>query len=159
LIQAAGARLWFLPPYSPDFNPIEQAFAKIISRVFVHRPNSSFVEARYRHLGYPPVSLWERNAAVRRLRERGGILRAKNPDRLSDWMSDAHDSGLYGLRRFVLTLRNDMGAVRNAVSERWSNGQAEGQINRLKMLKRAMYGRADTNILRARMLPLQPPTL
>ena len=42
-----------------------------ISRVFVRRPNGSFVEARYRQLGYPPVSLWERNAAVRRLREQG----------------------------------------------------------------------------------------
>ena len=41
-----------------------------ISRVFVRRPNGSFVEARYRHLAYPPVSLWERNAGVRRLREK-----------------------------------------------------------------------------------------
>jgi transposase len=60
-----------------------------------------------------------------------GILRAKTPDRLAEWMNDAHDSGLYGIRRFVLTLRN-------ALSERWSSGRAEGQINRLKMLKRAM---------------------
>jgi transposase len=88
-----------------------------------------------------------------------GILRGKDPDRLADWMNDAHSSGLYGIRRFVLTLRNDMAAVRNAISERWSNGQAEGQINRLKMLKRAMYGRANTDLLRARMLPLHLPTL
>jgi transposase len=99
-------------------------------------------------------------ATMRRLAMRfRGILRAKNPDRLADWMNDAHDSGLYGIRRIVLTLRNDMAAVRNAVSERWSNGQAEGQINRLKTLNRAMYGRADTGLLRARMLPLQWPTL
>jgi predicted transcriptional regulator len=42
--------------------------------------------------------------------------------------------------------------------EPWSNGQAEGQINRLKTLKRAMYGRAGVELLRARMLPLQQPT-
>jgi hypothetical protein len=42
------------------------------------------------------------------------------------------------------------GAVRNAVTERWSNGQTEGQINRLKTLKRAMYGRARPELLRAR---------
>jgi transposase len=41
------------------------------------------------------------------------------------------------------------------VTECWSNGQVEGQINRLKTLKRAMYGRAGIELLRARMLPLQ----
>jgi transposase len=44
--------------------------------------------------------------------------------------------------------------VKNAIAEAWSNGQAEGQINRLKTLKRAMYGRASVALLRARMLPL-----
>jgi transposase len=39
-------------------------------------------------------------------------------------------------------LRRDIDAVKNAIELPWSNGQAEGQINRLKMLKRAMYGRA-----------------
>ncbi|WP_237358673.1 transposase family protein [Rhizobium etli] len=43
---------------------------------------------------------------------------------------------------------------RNAIELPWSNGQAEGQINRLKTIKRAMYGRAGTELLRARMLPL-----
>jgi transposase len=45
--------------------------------------------------------------------------------------------------------------VRNAIELPWSNGQAEGQINRLKTLKRAMYGRAGPGLLRARMLPLR----
>jgi transposase len=44
--------------------------------------------------------------------------------------------------------------VRNAMSEPWSNGQTEGQINRPKTLKRAMYGRAGVELLRARMMPL-----
>ena len=88
-----------------------------------------------------------------------GILRGKDLDRLDDWMNDAHSSGLYGIRRFVLTLRNDMAAVRNAISEPWSNGQVEGQINRLKTVKRSMCGRADTDLRPARLLPLHPPTL
>ena len=41
-----------------------------------------------------------------------------------------------------------------AMSEPWSNGQTEGQINRLKTLKRAMYGRAGVELLRVRMMPL-----
>jgi transposase len=44
--------------------------------------------------------------------------------------------------------------VRNAVTQPWSSGQVKGQINRLKTLKRAMYGRAGVDLLRARMLPL-----
>jgi transposase len=52
-------------------------------------------------------------------------------------------------------LRQDIDAVRNTVLERWSNGQVEGQINRLKTLKRAMYGRASVDLLRVRMTPLQ----
>ncbi|MBG0799850.1 transposase [Methylocystis sp. L43] len=39
---------------------------------------------------------------------------------------------MYAMRRFACKLRNDIHAVRNAVAEPWSNGQTEGQINRLK---------------------------
>jgi transposase len=42
--------------------------------------------------------------------------------------------------RFACVLRPDIDAVYNAIELPWSNGQAEGQINRLKTLKRAMYG-------------------
>ncbi len=59
------------------------------------------------------------------------------------------------MQQFSRTLSRDLDAVRNAVTEKWSNGQAEGQINRLKTLKRAMYGRASIQLLRARMLPLE----
>jgi len=52
-------------------------------------------------------------------------------------------------------LSRDLDAVRNAIVEHWSSGQAERQINRLKTLKRAMYGRAGIELLRARMLPFE----
>jgi transposase len=67
-----------------------------------------------------------------------GILRGGDTEKLTTWLYDADRSALYGIRRFVHTLRLDLAAVRNAITERWSNGQTEGQINRLKMLKRAM---------------------
>ena len=50
------------------------------------------------------------------------------------------------MQRFAKPIRQDLEAVRNAVSEPWSNGQTEGQINKLKTLKRAMYGRAGVNL-------------
>ena len=50
----------------------------------------------------------------------------------------------------------DLDAVRNALLLPWSNGQVEGQINRLKLIKRQMYGRAGFDLLRKRVL-CQPP--
>ena len=83
-----------------------------------------------------------------------GILRAKNPDLLEPWIDDAIDTELVEMVRFARVLYRDLEAVKNAIELPWSNGQAEGQINRLKTLKRAMYGRAGPELMRARMLPL-----
>lgn len=57
--------------------------------------------------------------------------------------------------RFVRTLKQDLNAVERAVTEAWSNGPVEGQINRLETLKRQMYGSAGVVVLRARLLPEQ----
>ena len=83
-----------------------------------------------------------------------GLLRGGTTEKLDVWLSDAHRSDIHGMRRFARTVKQDLEAVRNAVLEPWSNGQTEGQINRLKTLKRAMYGRAGVDLLRARMLLL-----
>jgi transposase len=100
-------------------------------------------------------SEWPEFAAMRRLVMRfRGILQSKNTGKLAAWLRDAQQSGLYAMQRFTRTLRRDIDAVRNAIAECWSNGQAEGQINRLKTLKRAMYGRAGPELLHARLLPL-----
>ena len=83
-----------------------------------------------------------------------GILRSENAGKLGVWINDAQQSGLHAMQRFARTLRRDIDAVRNSITEQWSNGQTEGQINRLKTMKRAMYGRAGPELLRARMLPV-----
>jgi len=75
-------------------------------------------------------------------------------EKLDAWLHDAQLSGIYAMQRFARAARQDIDAVRNAVLEPWSNGQTEGQINRLKAIKRAMYGRAGIELLRARMIPL-----
>ncbi|TJV48412.1 MAG: IS630 family transposase, partial [Mesorhizobium sp.] len=50
MIKAAGARLWYLPPYSPDLNPIEQAFAKI--KHWMRQAQKRTVEDTWRHIGH-----------------------------------------------------------------------------------------------------------
>ena len=88
-----------------------------------------------------------------------GLLRGGTTEMLDAWLIDARASGIYAMQRFARTIRQDLAAVRNAVLEPWSNGRTEGQINKLKTLKRAMYGRASIELLRARMMPLQERSL
>jgi transposase len=56
------------------------------------------------------------------------------------------------LRAFARGVRDDEAAVSAALTEEWSNGQVEGQVNRLKCIKRSMYGRAGWRLLRARLI-------
>ena len=67
-------------------------------------------------------------------------------------MAEASAIQLSDFENFVKGLRRDEAAVRAAASSEWSNGQTEGQVNRLKMLKRQMYGRANFDLLRLRVL-------
>jgi transposase len=82
-----------------------------------------------------------------------GILQAGKVETLEKWIGKAMNSGIYSMKRFAKTLRRDWDAVQNALKEPFSNGPVEGQINRLKTLKRQMYGRAGFDLLRARLLP------
>jgi len=83
-----------------------------------------------------------------------GILQSGKVATLARWMKKAVGSGIYGMKRFVRKLNHDLAAVKNALKESWSNGPVEGHINRLKTLKRQMYGRAGFELLRARLLPM-----
>jgi transposase len=71
---------------------------------------------------------------------------------LEAWMSAVEDGGLPALRSFVLGLRRDQDAVTAGLTLPWSSGIVEGHVNRLKMLKRQMFGRAKPDLLRKRVL-------
>jgi transposase len=71
---------------------------------------------------------------------------------LEPWMTAALDTGEPALRSFVTGLRTDQDAVTNGLGLRWSSGAVEGHVNRIKMLKRQMYGRANPDLLRRRVL-------
>jgi transposase len=75
---------------------------------------------------------------------------------LQIWIERVKRSEIGPMVRFAWSLTKDLSAVNAAVDTEWSNGQVEGQINRLKTLKRQMYGRAGFALLRARVLPFVP---
>ena len=71
---------------------------------------------------------------------------------LLPWLEDATSSGIGVLKQFAKGIKQDLAAVTNALSLPWSNGQTEGQVNRLKLIKRQMYGRANFDLLRKRVI-------
>ncbi len=77
------------------------------------------------------------------------IVRERNADALETWLADA-EAGL--LASLTAGLRADRSAVEAALREPWSSGQVEGTINKLKLLKRQMYGRAKADLLEARLM-------
>ena len=80
------------------------------------------------------------------------LVRQRQPDQLEAWLTRAATSTLTALRRFATGLYADYQAVKAGMTLPWSNGPVEGHINRLKMLKRHMFGRAHLDLLSRRFL-------
>ncbi len=80
------------------------------------------------------------------------ILKPQNKSRLSSWFTRVHEIGSAELRRVAVGIEADAAAICEAISRRWSNGVVEGHVNRLKMLKRQMYGRVGFELLRQRVM-------
>lgn len=80
------------------------------------------------------------------------MLREQKPDQLQSWLQAVVDTGNAALISFANGIQQDFAAVKNALALPWSNGQTEGQVNRLKVIKRQMYGRAHFDLLRRRVL-------
>jgi transposase len=84
--------------------------------------------------------------------EFAGLIRARRPECLGPWLARARDGRLAAFRGFAKRLGADEAAVQAAAMHPWSTGQVEGQINRLKTIKRQMYGRAKLDLLGRRFL-------
>jgi len=79
----------------------------------------------------------------------GALVRDRSVDALTPWLAEAEKGDLRG---FAAGLRQDEQAVRAALLLPWSSGQVEGQVSRLKLIKRQGYGRAGLDLLRARLV-------
>ena len=77
------------------------------------------------------------------------MFRVRDTDALATWVTDASASLLASFGKGIIA---ELAAVKAALTEPWSNGQTEGQITKLKLVKRQMYGRARLDLLRARLV-------
>lgn len=80
------------------------------------------------------------------------MVKQRQARRLDSWLARASQSSSVELRGFASGIKRDYAAVKAALSLPWSQGQVEGQMTRLKLLKRQMYGRAHFELLRSRVL-------
>jgi transposase len=80
------------------------------------------------------------------------LVRQRQPAQLDPWLERATASALEAMQRFATGLRDDYAAVKAGVTLPWSTGPVEGHINRLKMVKRQMFGRAHLDLLSRRFM-------
>lgn len=80
------------------------------------------------------------------------VVKGRRSDELRTWLINAQRSEIAEFVSFANGLTTDLQAVRAALEHEWSNGQVEGHVHRLKLIKRQMYGRGKLDLLRARVL-------
>jgi transposase len=80
------------------------------------------------------------------------LVRQRGGHRLEEWINRATQGPFPEIRGFAAGLLNDFDAVRAGLTQHWSSGAVEGNVNRVKTIKRQMYGRANLDLLRKRVL-------
>lgn len=80
------------------------------------------------------------------------MLKNGDENQYENWKKKIKEEGTPEMKNFVLRLEKDDKSVTGAITTEWSNGQVEGQVNRLKLIKRQMYGRASFEVLKAKVL-------
>ena len=83
------------------------------------------------------------------------LLKSGDPNRLAKWIMDYEHTPIERLRRFVHGIKKDIKAVRNCIISPYSNGIVEGFVNKIKEVKRVMFGKASLNLLKRKLI-LEP---
>ena len=83
------------------------------------------------------------------------ILKNKDVNKLNLWIEDSLNLGISESKSFINGLKQDIDAVKNAISLDYNNGLAEGSVNKIKVIKRIMYGRCNFETLRNKVINLE----
>lgn len=133
--------------------PVRPPPPREVARMML-RPEQENEEKRGSRAAMPALPGSEGSAGAGTRLHRDGA--AAGADGLPAWLRAAAVSKLREFVGFAKGIAEDYEAVRNALTYEWSNGQLEGQVNRLKLIKRMMYGRAKFDLLKARVLHPMP---
>ncbi len=98
-------------------------------------------------------TLLSKNQEVQKISQLGRefqrLIREKQSEEFSTWLEESVKCGVKEMAGLAWGLKQDQAAVRESITSEWSNGQVEGQVNRLKNIKRQMYGRGNFDLLKA----------
>lgn len=83
------------------------------------------------------------------------LMFSKNLDKLEPWIEEAEKLQIDEINSYIAGLRKDLDAVKNSITYSYSNGLAEGSVNKLKVIKRIMYGRNSFELLKSKLLLLE----
>lgn len=95
---------------------------------------------KYPHIGYLYTTLKEFHR----------IVFSQKPDELETWISDTVTYDIPEVVSFLDSIRKDIDAVKNGIKLQYNNGLAEGSVNKLKLIKRIMYGRNSFDLFKAK---------
>ena len=124
--------------------PSARTIARLMTTARDHLGKADTVMIAAIEAGVP--TLVEARALITRFHS---MVRQKAEASLDLWLADGATSLIAS---FTNGVARDVAAVRAAITQPWSNGQVEGQINKLKLVKRQMYGRANIDLLQARLI-------
>lgn len=80
------------------------------------------------------------------------VIFSKNPEKLDEWINVAQKYEIPELQTFINGIKKDLTAVKNGITYSYNNGLAEGSVNKIKVIKRIMYGRNSFELLKAKVL-------
>ena len=136
--------------HAPDPGPKPPSVRQVTSWIMTHPDHlDSRDTAKLRDVRTRDRNL---NRLVKHVRAFAIMMTGRHGDRLDEWITVVEQDTLAPLAGFARNLRRDLDAVRNGLTLEHSSGPVEGNINRLKMIKRQMFGRAGLNLLRKRVL-------
>ena len=135
--------------------PLEHFSAQRATWLFVRQPND-LDETQQKELAWIRQGRPTAEVACRLTQAFMQMIREHTGHQLETWLSSVEASMLPELKSFAKGIQQDKAAVLAGLTLPWSNGPLEGQVNRLKLIKRSMHGRAKLRLLRQRVLRSSP---
>ncbi|MFF3215497.1 ISL3 family transposase [Streptomyces sp. NPDC002886] len=125
--------------------------ARAVTRWILTRPEA-LAEGDRLQLKAVLANCPELDALAEHVRSFAHMLTQLQGHQLPAWIEASTNADLPNLQRFARHLERDLDAVTAGLSQPWNSGVVEGHVNRIKMLKRQMFGRAGFELLRKRVL-------
>ncbi len=136
--------------YSSDYLPKEYVQRKSLTQLLYKKIDDihTITGEQYEQVlkEYPKLA-----TLYKIMQEFYGVMRSNHPERL-DLVHDMETLDIPELNTFCNGIKNDIVAVKNAISTKYNNGLAEGSVNKIKVIKRVMYGRNSFELLKAKVL-------